>query len=59
MRSVAMWETQKGRVEIRKVGYLLFVGRTRRMTQYADTAVSGIDPDFCGASVLGEAKPFI
>ena len=26
-------------------GYLLFVGRTRRMTQYADTAVSDIDPD--------------
>ena len=26
-------------------GYLLFVGRTRRMTQYAATAVAGIDPD--------------
>ena len=26
-------------------GYLLFVGRTRKITQYADTAVSGIDPD--------------
>ena len=27
------------------MGYLLFCGRTRKMTQYADTAVSDIDPD--------------
>ena len=26
-------------------GYLLFGGRTRQMTQYADTLVSDIDPD--------------
>ncbi|MBO7196747.1 MAG: hypothetical protein J6V80_05430 [Clostridia bacterium] len=30
---------------VSEAGYLLFVGRTRRMTQYADTAVSDIDPD--------------
>ena len=32
---------------MRKValGYLLFVDRTRQMTQYAATAVADIDPD--------------
>ena len=30
---------------IGEVGYLLFGGQTRQMTQYAATAVAGIDPD--------------
>ena len=34
-----------------KAGYLLFVGRTRQITQYAATAVADIDPD----STLREA----
>ena len=28
-----------------EVGYLLFVGRTRRITQYAAVATADIDPD--------------
>ena len=37
------------------MGYLLFGGRTRQMTQYAATAVADIDPDVCGAWNLGKA----
>ena len=28
--------------------YLLFVGRTRRITQYAAALTADIDPDVCG-----------
>ena len=47
LKLCAWWEFSLSRhfQSIVEVGYLLFCGRTRKMTQYAATAVADIDPD--------------